>query len=102
MTPPKILKCPECLLAGTRGYGRIGNRKSKCPTCNSFKRRVERATMRYIRETFPHMFQHVYEREQDRLYAELTEGLPKELFDPEAHGVGSLGSTPNEQVDRHE
>lgn len=39
-----ILRCPECY-EKYGGYARIGNRKSRCRTCNRFAQAVRRETL---------------------------------------------------------
>lgn len=53
--PPKpgpVLPCPECRDRGHKGHARIGNRKSRCGTCNRFAQAVRREALRRLKDRF--------------------------------------------------
>lgn len=55
---PPALPCPECRYAGHKGKARIGNRRGRCKTCNSFAQNV----MRIAREQLKKNHQEEYSR----------------------------------------
>jgi hypothetical protein len=78
------LPCPECRMRGFGGRSRIGNRRSRCNTCNNFAQNVMRVTRRELVKL------HGEEYMAIRLRAEL-ELYPKVITDfTEAHPL-SLG-----------
>lgn len=82
-------------MRGVQGKARIGNDARNCGTCNSFRRRVERAAVKELREKFQNEYRTMFESHEERLYFELTDGLPAELFTPTVDMVGSTRSTEN-------
>ena len=48
---PDDLPCPECKLNG-RGHQRLGNRRSKCDTCNWFYQQVQRKISRALKDKY--------------------------------------------------
>ena len=50
--PDPVLPCPECRAKGFTGQARIGNRKTRCGTCNRFAQAVRRAALRRLKERF--------------------------------------------------
>jgi hypothetical protein len=64
-TDSEPLPCPECRMRGLTGIRRIGNRRSRCATCNLFAQAVLRAARRALAERHPEEYL------QFRLRAEL-------------------------------
>lgn len=48
--PSPALPCPECRMNGIGGRARIGNRRSRCTTCNNFVQNVMRLTRKRLKE----------------------------------------------------
>jgi hypothetical protein len=44
----RALVCPECKRKGVKGDCRIGNKRNRCKTCNSFNQAVMRLTRKMM------------------------------------------------------
>lgn len=83
-----ILPCPECRTRGEGGGARIGNRRSKCTTCNNFVQNVMRLTRKRLKE------RHEAEYLDIRLQVELD--LYPQVMDDWTTEYGALGAYPEE------
>jgi len=67
------LPCPECRQHGLKGSARIGNRRSRCTTCNNFVQNVMRLTAARLREAHPEEYQTLRMRVEYDLYPQVME-----------------------------
>lgn len=87
-TDEPVLRCPECS-THRDGIARIGNRKTKCRTCNRFAQAVRRLVARRLTDAHPD------EAQRLRLTAEV------EVYDQITHASGTrypVGTTDEEET----
>lgn len=70
-TPP--LPCPQCRAEGVGGAARIGNRRSRCSTCNNFAQNVMRLTRARLKERHEDEYQQLRLRCELDLYPQVIE-----------------------------
>lgn len=67
------LPCPECRADGIGGKARIGNRRSRCVTCNNFAQNVMRLTRKRLMEKYSKEYQEIRMRAERDLYPQVIE-----------------------------
>lgn len=70
---PNALPCPECRSHGIGGRARIGNRRSRCDTCNNFAQNVMRLTRKRLKELHEEEYEQVRVRVEIDLYPQVIE-----------------------------
>lgn len=91
-TAPQVLRCPECV-GGEGQLARIGNRKTRCGTCNRFAQSVRRLVARRLTDAHPEQAARLRESAEREVYVRLVGdavGLP------EPSRSRSVGSTDGE------
>lgn len=71
--PLPALPCPECRYAGRSGRARLGNYRSVCQTCNNFARRVERRTLKELKDKYREEFRRIRIKVEYDLYPQVIE-----------------------------